>query len=435
MKKLSVLLAACILAACFCVPGEATEQPSRILSRDEATVEFLDSYLKDTGYPAETINFLEESAKYKLYSTGARFESQTTYKGILTEDYNIFYSTDNNGTITMDKKSAEDLYELVQDEDTQRKIINDKQKSESGEHELINNVATLPKTNQLNTELALDVIAVSEVDAHERTANAIISEEQSMQTMQEIQTAALTTHEIAFNRQKEYKQNEQVVSGEQILLALPDNAVIELASSSKAANTVEKLEGFTAQLLCNHYQYKNYTVKKNLTYSWSWNYRPFFSWTDGVGIAWDKNFEPDLDTVIFSYREYGENCVNTETGSNYSEEYSVGQNAFDKYVPGSAIGRKFDTHETFHATTPSGKDGSYVRQRSRGYMSVDISVDFDYKGTINPKGSAVGNYFHKNYGTNGSLSLSKDNLSLSMGIQYTKSKDYAVGYDYIKKLK
>ena len=86
----------------------------------------IDQYLINAGYSAEFINSIDSVVKSKLYNGQYSFESEDTVYGILTEDYNIQYSLNENGAICINDSDVQSLKKLVQQENVVNKILQEK---------------------------------------------------------------------------------------------------------------------------------------------------------------------------------------------------------------------------------------------------------------------------------------------------------------------
>jgi hypothetical protein len=192
-----------------------------------------------------------------------------------------------------------------------------------------------------------------------------------------------------------------------------DSSEINIEDDS-LSNVLSSLSNWTASIICSHISYSGGVARKNLTYTWKWEYSPVWALTDKVAMAWSGSFTAEPSTIHWTYKHR----VGYTGSSVYGYQTNTSGYGYDDYNPGAGVGKGINI------TAPLG--GSYT-QFHTGTLSVDIT-----KATsANSRESAVGRYYHKQIFPSMSLSFSESGPSISVSGYtgtYDQSSDSAVAF-------
>lgn len=119
MKKFLSFFLSLSMIFTFTVPAMAADN----IMDMEISSETLNQYLIDAGYPVDFIQAIDTTVKEHLYKGQYSYESSNEVYGILTEDYNIEYSLDENGVIDIDAENSNEFIQLLNDSETIEKIL------------------------------------------------------------------------------------------------------------------------------------------------------------------------------------------------------------------------------------------------------------------------------------------------------------------------
>lgn len=114
------------------------------------TDEEIFQYLVDAGYSMDVIDCMDDAMRLQFYQRGYHYQSSTTTHGVFTEEYQVTFSVDDNGAISLDEANRQELAQLLQDEDAVEKILHDKALSETNNVVMSNEVIYNENTLDLN---------------------------------------------------------------------------------------------------------------------------------------------------------------------------------------------------------------------------------------------------------------------------------------------
>lgn len=199
--------------------------------------------------------------------------------------------------------------------------------------------------------------------------------------------------------------------------AIEPRATFEIDAIESAISAGEQpiellsLSNWSATMVCSHDSYEDGVARKNLTYTWTWEYDPMWVLTDKVAMAWSGGFTAEPETIYWSYTKrvgytgaLGVYTNSTDNGYGY-----------DDYNPGAGVAKAIDI------TDPLA--GTYIVHHT-GTLSADITKTTD----VNSRESCVGRYYHMRILPGISLSFSSTGPSISVSSSsgsYDQSSDSA----------
>ena len=344
----------------------------------DKSINYIDEYLLDAGYPEDIITSLDEGIKLDFYNDKCSYQSSETTYGIFTEDYHIEYTLNKDGVISIDNESISQLNQLRNRPDVITKIL------------YMNKVSNDISTS--SSMVNISAIENSEPITGKATSNTSISSgddyEQSIQNFQ-------SEHMNMIN-------SLQQQSNDIVLLTLTN---------------------WKAYLICSHISHSNNYLRKKLTYSWDWTYDPIVTDVDKVAMAWSKDFNSQPSTVKWTYTMQG------KANDGRTNAYTYSDNSYDEYVPGCGVGKNIDIHDWFEwDDTPR-----YYIYKHSGTLSTEITK---YFYGVNDEGSAVGRYYHHTLnfsgGTLGFSSAPAITMSAGFGSVYDPSPDTGCVFKFYK---
>lgn len=313
------------------------------------------TYLLEAGYPEGLINILKYDKKLEFYQNQYFCDSVGITYGIFTEEYRIEYTLDGNGNIIIDGNNSVELKKLLADEYEIAKILNAKDKAEKG-------------------------------DISPYAYDAVINEDEYAQLVEEANLRFLA-------------ENAQLINSLQT--GAPENSILALSN-------------WTGAIYCNYLSYSGGVARRSLMYTWEWNYRPVWHFTDKVGMAWSGDFTGEPTTFEWCYIY---SCTSNIYGS-------VSGRSYVDYDTNIGVGTNISLVSTF---VHPGTGVTYQSLCHSGYIMIELTK----LTNVNSRESAVGTYYHKQLiATIGSLSFSKSGPSISVipSTNYDKAVDSAVAF-------
>ncbi len=173
--------------------------------------------------------------------------------GILTDEYQVFYTQDETGAISMDQESLADFQALLRNDEALQKVIQDRA---TARNEPLTFFDVVAQANEIQNTLqpALLLKEMDRLPTVKLTAAAAVKATGDLQNF---------TH------------------------ALNSERYVDATSNSPA--------------------YSPTHIKRQLVYMWAWEYEPFWTLTDTVAIAWSSGLHPltGTDEVAFLYMAKG----------------------------------------------------------------------------------------------------------------------------------
>lgn len=83
----------------------------------------LDQYLIESGYSQRFIDAIDETIKLRLYEGQYVHQSTGTTYGVFTEEYQVAYTLNDNGTIAIDDENLNEFERLLEDRTIVERII------------------------------------------------------------------------------------------------------------------------------------------------------------------------------------------------------------------------------------------------------------------------------------------------------------------------
>ena len=283
--------------------------------------------------------------------------------GILTDKYNIFYTQDTTGAITMDQESLGDLQKLLQDEKAMQKVIEDRAIARN------------------------DFLTSFEVTSQVQRIQRVLQSDLSLKEM---------TH-------------------------LPSIKLTSTAATSAAGD----LQNFAHELYSQPRDESSSSapgnspthVKRILVYAWCWEYEPFWTLTDTVAIAWSSGLHPltGNDEIAFAYWVNGRKeglPVSSPSSDFYILEESYGDDAYtDDIDTDRGLQKEYNIQSAYN------HDGDrYIVTVHGGLFGINVSAA-NPSGTNQPA-TYKARYYHKMVSLYGSLNLGAD-LGLSVGAEFS----------------
>lgn len=181
------------------------------------------------------------------------------------------------------------------------------------------------------------------------------------------------------------------------------------------------LSNWTGNIVCSHISYNTTTkvAKKNLTYTWKWEYSPVWTLTDKVAMAWSGGFTSEPDTVYWTYVKR----VRILSGGGVQMNISDDGYGYDDYNPNAGVAKGIDI--------TAASSGSSVM-----YHSGTLSTELTKVAAEESRESAVGRYYHKQILPSISLSFSESGPSISVSDyngEYDQSVDSGTSFWATKK--
>lgn len=110
------------LCMVLCCSSVVTASAAEANPTDEEILQ----YLVDAGYSMDVIECMDDAMRLQFYERGYYYQSSTTTHGVFTEEYQVTFSVNDNGTISLDEANRQELIQLLQDEEAVEKILHDK---------------------------------------------------------------------------------------------------------------------------------------------------------------------------------------------------------------------------------------------------------------------------------------------------------------------
>lgn len=321
------------------------------------TEETIDSHLMERGVPEIAVQKIPFDLKKQVFLDNSKLDIGEPAYGVFTDKYKVEYTLE-NGQVIMDSQSREQLHALLNDEEELANVMLSKDRADSKQ--------------------------VAQISSNARTEKEMVAE-----------------HKSEVSSYLEENLNEI-----QSLQEMSDDAV------------VMTLRNWESTILCIHVSYDEESVsRKVLMYSWDWNYQPFYTLTDKVGMAWSGNFTAEVNPIT---HPYGFAWI-YQGHTMYDNEYynAEGYNSTES-DPNVGIGTAIDI-KSFYYKSPF---ISYEVIRHKGLLLVNLRKVVERESSE----SAVGSYFHKYVAinVNGGLSFSQGvapSISISWEHNYDKAPD------------
>lgn len=300
------------------------------LDATQPNEDVLDQYLIESGYSQRFIDAIDETIKLRLYEGQYVHQSTGTTYGVFTEEYQVAYTLNDNGTIAIDDENLNEFERLLEDRPIVERII----------------------------------------DFNESKANLITSLEGFDLDVKTVQAMPIET-------------------------------------------ALRTLSNWTADCVVSHKSYSGGVAKKELTYTWQWEYSPVWTLTDKMAVAWSGDFTADEDSIYWTYKK---NVGYTGTGVS-GNAYTDSGYGYDDYEPNAGCAVGFDIKGTYVGTYDIYHAGS---------LSVSLTKVTNEKTAE----SAIGRYYHVKILPNLSLGFSKSGPSISVtsGTSYDQSPDSAASF-------
>lgn len=153
---------------------------------------------------------------------------------------------------------------------------------------------------------------------------------------------------------------------------------------------IQSLTNWSAYILVLNMSSTYNFIKKQIIYSWNWNYDPFFTLIDKAGMAWSKSFTAETSSIKWNYRAW-----NTDAGK--SKSWS--DTGYDAYTTDCGFGQSYDIVNSITIGTTD-----YDTNRHSGSLQGNISKYLiGAEQNVQNQASVVGRYYHKQPGTSGGL--------------------------------
>lgn len=344
------------------------------------TVNVVDEYLLDAGYPQEDINRMPDDVKNNLYDEKCTLQSVDTCYGIKTDKYNITYKLDENGDIEIDDENINKLGQFVNDKNEIAKVLYYKEENAIADDGMIED----PQPD--STNVSAIQIAASSRDSGE-------SEIESYYSKYSTKVDAL----------------------------MMEDPITVLSSSTN----------FTSSLYISHVSFNSSTkrLEKKITYYWDWDYDPVQKQKDKIGIAYSKGFEIIQSSAYASYsvratKHYqgvGSSALawyptNIKESHRISTKY--GHDVYDEYNSTVGMGQTFQLNNYYK----NDGDGTGVRWYSYAHFGTfSFNIEKYYNSTINNSFTAKAEYWHKTVAIDGSFTFAETpSITLSWQSQYDK---------------
>lgn len=284
--------------------------------------------------------------------------------GILTDKYQVFYTQDETGAISMDQESLTDLQSLLRNDEALRKVIQDRA---TARNESLTSFDVVAQANEIQNTLqpALLLKEMDRLPTVKLTAAAAVKAAGDLQNF---------THELYSQRRDE-------------------------ASSSAPG-------------------YSPTHIKRILTYAWCWEYEPFWTLEDTVAIAWSNGLHPltGNDEVGFCYWVNGRKAglpVSSPSNDFYILEDSYGDNAYtDDIDTDRGLQKEYDIQSVYY------HDGErYIVTVHGGLFIINVVASNPDKD--NRPVTYKGRYYHQTVSVPWSLSIGADlSISLAAELRY-----------------
>lgn len=278
--------------------------------------------------------------------------------GILTDEYQVFYTQDETGAISMDQESLADFQALLRNDEALQKVIQDRA---TARNEPLTFFDVVAQANEIQNTLqpALLLKEMDRLPTVKLTAAAAVKATGDLQNF---------TH------------------------ALNSERYVDATSNSPA--------------------YSPTHIKRQLVYMWAWEYEPFWTLTDTVAIAWSSGLHPltGTDEVAFLYMAKGRvagSPINTPSDDLWVLEGSEGDDAYSEDIDTDrGLKKDFDIKSAY---SHGGK--RYITTVHCGLFSVIVVAANPDKANL--PATFKGRYYHKKVSIYGNLNLGAD-LSLSV---------------------
>ncbi len=233
---------------------------------------------------------------------------------------------------------------------------------------------------------------------------AIVIDDENMKTFER-----LLQDEPMVERIIEFQEQDSDVSERLMEPSLDIQTIQEMPVEAN----LRSLKNWSADCVVSHKSYKSGVAKKELTYTWKWEYSPTWTLTDKVAVAWSGGFTADPDSIYWTYKK---NVGYLGSGLTANQVNTNGY-GYDDYEPNAGCAVGIDIKNT----TP----GTYDR-----YHAGSLSVSLTKATTEKTSESAVGSYYHTRVNPKLSLAFSKvgPSISVTAGSHYDKSPDSAASF-------
>lgn len=343
------------------------------------TVNVVDEYLLDAGYPREDINRMSDDIKHNLYEEKCTLQSVDTSYGIKTDKYDITYKLDENGDIDIDNENLNELYQYMNDKNEIAKVLYYKEANVTDSVNMVN--------EQQSESANISARQAASSD------NSVESEIESYSSKNSVRIDTLSK----------------------------EDPIMVLSSSTN----------FTSSLYVSHVSFNSSSkrLEKKITYSWDWDYDPIQKQNDKIGIAYSKGFEIIQSSTCSSYsvratKHYqgvGSSALtwyptNIKESHNISTKY--GADAYNDY--NSTVG--MGTSVKFIDYYKHNDDSTGVRWYAYAhYGSFSFNIMKFYGSSINDVFTVKAEYWHKTVAVDGSFTFSDEpSLTLSWQTQYDR---------------